>query len=159
VGLPCLPVLPHKRLIGVVLGGFAAHMLQIALCALAIIALVRWAGLGTLGASANPGWATAMYFSAETFTSLGYGDVLPDGPLRLLAGVEALNGWLLIRWSASYLFVSMARFWGLLPLRGEPMQTSKPGQPGEPAQTGLRTPFSSLKRKAGSPGPSGKHRP
>ena len=96
VWLPRLPVPPRMRLIGVVLGGFAAHMLQIALCALAIIALVRWAGLGTLGGSVNPGWATAMYFSAETFTSLGYGDVLPDGPLRLLAGVEALNGWLLI---------------------------------------------------------------
>jgi len=96
VGLPRLPVPPRKRLIGMVLSGFAAHMLQIALTALAIIALVRWADLGTLGGSANPGWATAMYFSAETFTSLGYGDVLPDGPLRLLAGVEALNGWLLI---------------------------------------------------------------
>ena len=96
VGLPRLPVPPRMRLIGVVLGGFAAHMLQIVLTALAIIALVRWAGLGTLGGGANPGWATAMYFSAEIVTSLGYGDVLPDGPLRPLAGVEALKGWLLI---------------------------------------------------------------
>jgi len=96
VELPRLPVPLRKRLIGMVLGGFAAHMLQIALCALAILAQVRRAGLSTLGGSANPGWATAMYFSAETFTSLGYGDGLPDGPLRLLAGVEALNGWLLI---------------------------------------------------------------
>ena len=96
VGLPRLPVPPRKRLIGLVLGGFAAHGLQIALCALVMIGVVGWAGRGTLGGSANPGWATAMRFLAETFRSFGYGDVLPDGSLRLLAGVKALNGWLLI---------------------------------------------------------------
>ena len=52
-----------------------------------------------------------MYFSAETYTSLGFGDVTPLGPIRLLAGVEALNGLLLIGWSASYTFIAMERFW------------------------------------------------
>jgi hypothetical protein len=42
---------------------------------------------------------------------LGYGDVVPHGPLRLLAGVEALTGLLMIGWSASFTYVSMARFW------------------------------------------------
>jgi len=59
-----------------------------------------------------PNWATALYFSAETYTSLGYGDVVPTGPLRTLAGVEALNGLLLIGWSASFTYVAMQRFWG-----------------------------------------------
>lgn len=43
--------------------------------------------------------------------AVGYGDVVPSGELRLLAGVEALNGLLLIGWSASYTFIAMERFW------------------------------------------------
>lgn len=53
-----------------------------------------------------------LYFSAETYTSLGYGDVVPGGALRLLAGMEALNGLLLIGWSASFIYIAMERFWG-----------------------------------------------
>jgi hypothetical protein len=37
--------------------------------------------------------------------------VTPVGPIRLLAGLEALNGLLLIGWSASYTYIAMERFW------------------------------------------------
>lgn len=33
------------------------------------------------------------------------------GPIRLVAGVEALNGLLLIGWSVSYAFIGMVQFW------------------------------------------------
>jgi len=52
-----------------------------------------------------------MYFSAETYTSLGFGDMTPIGPIRLIAAVEALNGLLLIGWSASFTYISMEKFW------------------------------------------------
>ena len=35
---------------------------------------------------------TALYFSGVTFTSLGYGDVLLSGRMRLLAPLQAANG-------------------------------------------------------------------
>ena len=35
---------------------------------------------------------TAMYFSGVTFTSLGYGDVLLQGRMRLLGPLQAANG-------------------------------------------------------------------
>ena len=35
---------------------------------------------------------TAMYFSGVTFTSLGYGDVVLDGRMRLLGPLQAANG-------------------------------------------------------------------
>ena len=47
------------------------------------------------------------YFSLVTYTSLGLGDIFPHGHLRLMAGVEALNGFLLISCSASLLFILM----------------------------------------------------
>ena len=37
-------------------------------------------------------WETAMYFSGVTFTSLGYGDVVLHGRVRLLAPWQAANG-------------------------------------------------------------------
>ena len=52
-----------------------------------------------------------IYFSAMTFTTVGFGDVYPSGPLRFLAGTEALTGLVLITWSASFTFLEMARFW------------------------------------------------
>lgn len=52
-----------------------------------------------------------LHFSAVMYTSLGVGDIVPTGHLRFLARVEALNGLLLITWSAFFLFVRMNRQW------------------------------------------------
>jgi hypothetical protein len=38
----------------------------------------------------------ALYFSMITFTTVGYGDIVPHGKFRLLAGTEALLGILLV---------------------------------------------------------------
>lgn len=48
---------------------------------------------------------TLVYFSAETYSSLGNGDLLPHGALRLITSIESLNGILLLAWSGSFLFV------------------------------------------------------
>jgi hypothetical protein len=56
-----------------------------------------------------------LYFSAVIYTSLGIGDIVPTEHLRFLAGVEALNGLLLIAWSASFLFSTMNRLWDWQP--------------------------------------------
>lgn len=109
--LPKLPIRPRAKLIVVILGTFTAHLLEIALYAFAVFALVRYAGLGSVGDEGRFSFAVSLYFSAETFTSLGYGDVVPGGDVRLLAGTEALNGLLLIGWSASYAYIAMERFW------------------------------------------------
>jgi hypothetical protein len=54
---------------------------------------------------------TYFYFSAETYTSLGFGDLYPAGSLRLIAGIECLNGLVLIGWSTAFIYLSMRRFW------------------------------------------------
>jgi voltage-gated potassium channel Kch len=53
--------------------------------------------------------ATALYFSTVTFSTLGYGDVLPPERWRLLAALEAVNGFLLIGWSTAYLIAASTR--------------------------------------------------
>jgi hypothetical protein len=45
------------------------------------------------------------------FTTLGLGDLVPVGAVRFMTGTEALTGFVLIAWSASFTFVEMERFW------------------------------------------------
>ena len=111
VVLPGLRIRPRAKLIVVIIATFLAHAVEIGLYALAIYGLVRYMGLGTLDDSSRFSLDVSLYFSAETYTSLGYGDVVPGGAVRLLAGAEALNGLLLIGWSASYTYIAMERFW------------------------------------------------
>lgn len=39
-----------------------------------------------------PSFSDALYFSATTWTTLGYGDVSPTGSVRLLTSIQALTG-------------------------------------------------------------------
>jgi hypothetical protein len=110
-GLPALRVPSRGKLLVVIFVTFLAHALEIVLYATAFFALVRAGGLGSVGDAAQFSFPISIYFSAETYTSLGYGDISPTGDLRLLAGTEALNGLLLIGWSASYTYIAMERFW------------------------------------------------
>ncbi|MHB8622686.1 MAG: ion channel [Sulfuricaulis sp.] len=54
---------------------------------------------------------TDLHFSAETYTSIGFGDIYPLGTLRMIAGIEAPSGLLLIGWSASFTYLAMLKFW------------------------------------------------
>ena len=101
---------PRAKLLVAVFGTFVSHALQVILYALGYALLADGMGLGTLGGGGNT-FIEYVYFSAETYTSLGFGDLIPVGPLRLIAGVETLNGLLLIGWSASFIYISMERFW------------------------------------------------
>lgn len=111
IRLPRLSVPSRMRLIVVIVAAFFAHVAEIVLYGLALFVLVRFLAAGTVSGAGGASLLNCMYFSAETFTSVGFGDVVPVGPVRLLAGAEALNGLLLIGWSASYAYIAMERFW------------------------------------------------
>ena len=55
--------------------------------------------------------AEAIYFSFVTFTTLGYGDITLQGDGRMLSGIEAMNGILLVGWSTAVLFAIVQRLW------------------------------------------------
>jgi len=42
---------------------------------------------------------------------LGLSDFQPTGALKIIAGLEALTGFLLITWSASFGYTAMKDFW------------------------------------------------
>ncbi len=49
-------------------------------------------------------FSEALYFSLVTFTTLGYGDITLSSPWRLLSGIEAINGIMLIGWSTAMMY-------------------------------------------------------
>jgi hypothetical protein len=131
VALPALRIRPRLQLILVIIGAFGAHFIEILLYGAAYYVLATTFGVGSMGQAGPLPFSRCLYFSAETYTTLGYGDVLPHGDLRLLAGVEALNGMLLIGWTASYTYLSMARFWDSGNARDE-QPTRRPRGGGDP---------------------------
>jgi hypothetical protein len=91
---------------------FLSHLAHIAFFAVAYW-LLHDTPMGGLRGQFNPGAASFLYFSAETYTSLGFGDVFPVGAIRLIAGLEALTGLMMISWSASFTYLEMSRHWGV----------------------------------------------
>jgi hypothetical protein len=87
-----------------------AHFVEIGLYA-GVLLLCQQLGLGTLAGEIEGGAIDWLYFSISSYTTLGVGDLHPRGPLRLIAGVEALNGLVLIGWSASFAYLTMEEVW------------------------------------------------
>ena len=115
--LPSLRFPERAKLVVVILAAFVAHAIEMAVYGATLYGLVAWGEVGALQGNLDFSVMACMYFSAETYTSLGFGDLTPIGPIRLLAAVEALNGLLLIGWSASFTYISMERFWRDAPPR------------------------------------------
>ena len=58
---------------------------------------------------AMPDLASAVYFSAVTYTTTGYGDLVLPADWRLVGGVEALTGILMCGWSTGFFFAIVSR--------------------------------------------------
>lgn len=109
--LPNLKMPSRAKLLVVISVTFLAHAVEIVVYGIALYLLVSYGIGGGLKGSEVFSLADCIYFSSETYTSIGFGDVTPFGSIRLLIGAEALNGLLLIGWSASYAFIAMERYW------------------------------------------------
>jgi len=109
--MPRMAIPPRSRILVVIGAAFVGHVIQILLYALAYWGAQHVPGLGTLTGAMEGHAIDYIYYSAATFTTLGVGDIVAVGPLRLLAGIESLNGLILITWSASFTYIAMERFW------------------------------------------------
>lgn len=94
-----------------ILGLLVAHVLEVMLFGLAYCRLIDGNGYGAIVGSQSPGLAECTYFSFANYSSLGYGDLVPSGPLRFMAGMEALTGLVLIGWTASFMYLQMRHIW------------------------------------------------
>jgi hypothetical protein len=66
-----------------------------------------------------PDLQTAFYFSAVTYTTTGYGDLVLSEEWRLLGGVEALTGILMCGWSTGFFMALVSRVYASRSREGE----------------------------------------
>lgn len=72
-------------------------------------AIYRWTGLKNAVPETKPhGFYDAFYFSVVTWTSLGYGDILPETDSRIFVIVEVLLGYLLMALLISIIVASIS---------------------------------------------------
>lgn len=117
--MPRLTLRPRKRILFTMGAAFAAHSIEVWICAVVFYVVSRWLGLGALGGQSAHQFYDYLYYSTVSYTSLGLGDVYPLGVLRMLTGVEALIGLAMIAWTGSFTYLAMERFWSLHPTRGD----------------------------------------
>jgi hypothetical protein len=85
-------------MIAVALITAAGHLVEIALWAVALVAI------GELST-----FEKAFYVSAENYTALGYGDIVLSERWQLLGPFEAINGLLLFGLSTAAMFAALSR--------------------------------------------------
>jgi hypothetical protein len=83
----------------VVYGLLLLHLLQI----------VVWAVFYQLD-GCFPDFETSFYFSAASYSTVGYGDVVLTREWRILGAVEAVTGVLMFGWSTGVLFSVVHHF-------------------------------------------------
>lgn len=115
-----LPYVSHqrrRRILFLILIILVTHVVEMWIFAVGYFLLVKFEPLGTLNGlgpfsgeeiMALPDYA---YYSAMVYTTVGFGDIVPTGPIRFMTGMEALTGLVMITWSASFTFLGMQRYW------------------------------------------------
>ncbi len=99
---------------GVVIGVFGmlfAHVVEIMLFGVGYRLMHGAEQYGRLIADEVMQREDFFYYSFTVYTTLGFGDILPQGNIRMLTIMESLTGLVLIAWTASYLFVQMQHQW------------------------------------------------
>ncbi len=115
--LPRMTWHPRLRILLVIVAILSGHVFAVTAYAILLWRLIPLVIFGNLSDAIPPleaiadNFDTVLYFSAATYSSLGVGDIVPTGDLRILSGFEVLNGLMLIGWSVSFTYLAMEKFW------------------------------------------------
>ncbi len=101
----------RAKVLVALVGAMCSHLVQIAAFALAYWLLKDKFGMGGFGGVFEDSLSSFLYFSSETYTTLGFGDIYPTGSLRMICGIESLVGLLMVSWTASFTYLEMRRYW------------------------------------------------
>ena len=101
----------RAKVVYAILSVILIHVLEIWVFGVTIWALLWWPAAGELAGPEYADIFECVYLSAVTFSTVGFGDIAPVGPIRFLSATEALCGFVLITWSASFTYLEMEKFW------------------------------------------------
>lgn len=111
---------PRMRIILMLVAALVSHVTHVMLYAGAFLLLEEVGGFGSIDGERGHSLEDAFYFSITSYTTLGIGDLYPTGALRIISGIEALNGLVMVGWTASMTYLYMEKFWHLQGQAGRP---------------------------------------
>lgn len=91
----------------------AALTMTFLICALLVLHLLEmvvW-GVAFMLFAVLPDFETALYYSLTSYTTVGYGDVVPPTQYRLLGPMEAAVGILMLGWSTGIIVAVVQRLY------------------------------------------------
>jgi hypothetical protein len=109
--MPRLRIRHRFRILAGVFGALTAHVIEVWIFGVAYYLMNKADGWGSLQGNTDGDLASSLYFSFTAYTTLGLGDIEPLGDIRFLVGLESLAGFVLITWTASFLYLEMTRYW------------------------------------------------
>jgi hypothetical protein len=110
--LPSVSPRRRRRVVILIFVILLTHAVEIWLFAFGYYGLLSFDMFGAIaGSVAIVTLVDHAYFSGMVYTTVGFGDLVPTGPIRFMAGMEALTGLVMITWSASFTFLEMQRDW------------------------------------------------
>ncbi len=103
---------PRRRLLLYsITGVIGLHLIEIWLFGIGYHILQYFPQYGYIHGSQSRHFLDDIYFSSTVYSSVGFGDLVPIGTIRFIAGTEGLVGLVLIGWSASFTYLEMQRYW------------------------------------------------
>ena len=101
----------RRKVLYGIFGVLALHLVEMWIFGLTMAALLLMPDTGHISGADRLGLLDSVYLAATTYTTLGFGDLTPVGPIRFLVGMIALTGFVLVAWSASFTYLEMSRDW------------------------------------------------
>ncbi len=87
----------------------ATHIIEIIIFAVGYYFILVEPGFGTIQGIDSSSFVDYIYFSSVVYTTLGFGDLVPVGMIRIYTSVESLTGLSLVAWSTSAAFIEIQK--------------------------------------------------
>jgi len=100
----------HRRSLVMLLLLASSHLVHIGAYAVLFYALIGIGGWGGFERGVESA-SDLFYASATAYTTLGFATNAPEGPLRLVAVLEGLAGFMALTWSATFIYSAFRSTW------------------------------------------------
>lgn len=101
---------PQAAILMTFMGLLVLHTVEIVAFAAVYRGLIAHGGLGGF-ADTDVSWSSLIYFSGINLATLGYTDMTVQGPLRMVNMMQSLGGFMVLTWSATFLYSVSERAW------------------------------------------------
>ncbi len=103
--------LPWGAIVVAFLGLLVLHTAEIVAFAAVYKVLLLWGGFGEFAGAYDTSWGGLIYFSGINFATLGYTQIETSGAIRMINMMQSLGGFMLLTWSATFLYSVCERAW------------------------------------------------